>query len=147
MCTGLPCPGLLARARWVGQAPRLAVAAWGVLAATFTAAVSLLILATTDDGDGYGRALAAMLFLGFGAGFIIGPTSDAIVGSLPEDDLGVGSATNSAAVQLGSALGVAVLGSQHLPGRATVRAAACAVSGEARRISPPGPVGAVGQRH
>lgn len=75
------------------------------------AAVSLILLATTESGDGYGRVLAAMLFLGFGAGFIIGPTSDAIVGSLPEDDLGVGSATNSAAVQLGSALGVAVLGS------------------------------------
>ncbi|WP_413805563.1 DHA2 family efflux MFS transporter permease subunit [Streptomyces sp. OE57] len=75
------------------------------------AVVSLILLATTEDGDGYGRLLAAMLFLGFGAGFIIGPTSDAIVGSLPEDDLGVGSATNSAAVQLGAALGVAVLGS------------------------------------
>ncbi|GAA4909345.1 DHA2 family efflux MFS transporter permease subunit [Streptomyces coeruleoprunus] len=75
------------------------------------AVASLLLLATTSDGDGYGRVLAAMLCLGFGAGFIIGPTSDAIVGSLPEDDLGVGSATNSAAVQLGSALGVAVLGS------------------------------------
>ncbi|QIJ65449.1 DHA2 family efflux MFS transporter permease subunit [Streptomyces sp. JB150] len=75
------------------------------------AGVSLLILATTGDGDGYGRVLTAMLFLGFGAGFIIGPTSDAIVGSLPDDDLGVGSATNSAAVQLGAALGVAVLGS------------------------------------
>ncbi|MFD5141743.1 DHA2 family efflux MFS transporter permease subunit [Streptomyces sp. NPDC058401] len=84
---------------------------WLAAAGLAFAAVSLLILATTADGDGYGRALAAMLFLGFGAGFIIGPTSDAIVGSLPEDDLGVGSATNSAAVQLGSALGVAVLGS------------------------------------
>ncbi|MEV8533630.1 DHA2 family efflux MFS transporter permease subunit [Streptomyces sp. NPDC051211] len=84
---------------------------WLAAAGLAFAVVSLLILATTGDGDGYGRALAAMLFLGFGAGFIIGPTSDAIVGSLPEDDLGVGSATNSAAVQLGSALGVAVLGS------------------------------------
>ncbi|MGW9434780.1 DHA2 family efflux MFS transporter permease subunit [Streptomyces sp. NPDC055607] len=84
---------------------------WLAAAGLVFAAVSLLILATTPDDGGYGRALAAMLFLGFGAGFIIGPTSDAIVGSLPEDDLGVGSATNSASVQLGSALGVAVLGS------------------------------------
>lgn len=84
---------------------------WLAAAGLSFATVSLLLLATTGDGDGYGRVLAAMLFLGFGAGFIIGPTSDAIVGSLPEDDLGVGSATNSAAVQLGSALGVAVLGS------------------------------------
>ncbi|MFD5141724.1 M56 family metallopeptidase [Streptomyces sp. NPDC058401] len=41
VCTGLLCPGPLARARWAGQAPRLAVAAWGLLAATFTAAVAL----------------------------------------------------------------------------------------------------------
>ncbi|WP_406499481.1 DHA2 family efflux MFS transporter permease subunit [Streptomyces sp. NBC_00846] len=75
------------------------------------ATASLLILATTQDQDGYGQVLAAMLCLGVGAGFIIGPTSDAIVGSLSDDDLGVGSATNSASVQLGSALGVAVLGS------------------------------------
>ncbi|WP_203723038.1 DHA2 family efflux MFS transporter permease subunit [Streptomyces coelicoflavus] len=75
------------------------------------ATASLLILATTETQDGYGRLLTAMLCLGIGAGFIIGPTSDAIVGSLSDDDLGVGSATNSASVQLGAALGVAVLGS------------------------------------
>ncbi|MCO6006145.1 DHA2 family efflux MFS transporter permease subunit [Actinoallomurus purpureus] len=83
---------------------------------------SLAILGTTSPGDGYGRALFAMLLLGGGAGFIITATSDAIVGSLPEADLGVGSATNSAAIQLGAATGVAVMGSllsdtygRHLP--------------------------------
>ncbi|MFF4576361.1 hypothetical protein [Streptomyces sp. NPDC001410] len=53
----------------------------------------------------------AMVLLGAGAGFVITSTSDAIVGALPEEDLGVGSATNSAAIQLGAATGVAVTGS------------------------------------
>ncbi|WP_157852663.1 hypothetical protein RFN58_34635 [Streptomyces iakyrus] len=73
---------------------------------------SSAVLATTGAGDGYGRALLAMLLLGAGAGFVITSTSDAIiVGSLPGADLGVGSATNSASIQLGAAAGVAVAGS------------------------------------
>ncbi|MEU0170321.1 DHA2 family efflux MFS transporter permease subunit [Streptomyces iakyrus] len=72
---------------------------------------SSAVLATTGAEDGYGRALVAMLLLGAGAGFVITATSDAIVGSLPEAELGVGSATNSAAIQLGAASGVAVAGS------------------------------------
>ncbi|MET9515212.1 DHA2 family efflux MFS transporter permease subunit [Streptomyces sp. NPDC002994] len=69
------------------------------------------VLGTTTPTDGYARVLTAMLLLGAGAGFVITSTSDAIVGSLPEPDLGVGSATNSASIQLGSAIGVAVTGS------------------------------------
>jgi hypothetical protein len=72
---------------------------------------SAAVLATTGAGDGYGRVLVAMLLLGAGAGFVITSTSDAIVGSPPETDLGVGSATNTAALQLGAAAGVAVSGS------------------------------------
>lgn len=72
---------------------------------------SATVLGTTSPGDGYGRVLAAMLLLGSGAGFVITSTSDAIVGSLPEADLGVGSATNTASIQLGAATGVAVSGS------------------------------------
>ncbi len=85
----------------------------GVVAATGLAATTaaLAILATTSLSDGYPRALVAMLLLGVGAGFSISTTTDAIVASLPDADLGVGSATNSASVQLGGALGVAVLGS------------------------------------
>ncbi|MFJ9011681.1 MFS transporter [Streptomyces canus] len=72
---------------------------------------ALAVLGTTDAGDGYGRALMAMVLLGAGAGFVTTSTSDAIVGALPEEDLGVGSATNSASIQLGAATGVAVTGS------------------------------------
>ncbi|MFD4259789.1 DHA2 family efflux MFS transporter permease subunit [Streptomyces sp. NPDC058534] len=91
-------------------APRLGmrtVSAAGLALLSASAAV----LGTTGATEGYGRALVAMLLLGAGAGFVITATSDAIVGSLPEADLGVGSATNSAAIQLGAASGVAVMGS------------------------------------
>ncbi|GHC94403.1 MFS transporter [Streptomyces violaceochromogenes] len=91
-------------------APRLGmrtVCAGGLALLSASAAV----LATTEATDGYDLALVAMLLLGAGAGFVITATSDAIVGSLPETDLGVGSATNSAAIQLGAATGVAVMGS------------------------------------
>ncbi|GAA3824574.1 MFS transporter [Streptomyces phyllanthi] len=72
---------------------------------------ALTVFATTSPGDGYGRVLVVVVLLGSGAGFVITATSDSIVGSLPERDLGVGSATNSTAIQFGAALGVAVTGS------------------------------------
>jgi predicted MFS family arabinose efflux permease len=74
-------------------------------------AIALTVFATTTPNDGYGRVLAVIVLLGAGAGFVITATSDSIVGSLPERDLGVGSATNSTAIQFGAALGVAVTGS------------------------------------
>jgi MFS family permease len=91
-------------------APRLGLRVVSAAGLTLLCAASA-VLATTEAADGYGRALVAMVLLGAGAGFVITATSDAIVGSLPERDLGVGSATNSAAIQLGAATGVAVMGS------------------------------------
>ncbi|MGN9761944.1 MFS transporter [Streptomyces sp. SD31] len=91
-------------------APRLGMRTVDALGLALLSA-SAVVLATTEAADGYDRALVAMLLLGVGAGFVITATSDAIVGSLPEADLGVGSATNSAAIQLGAATGVAVMGS------------------------------------
>lgn len=90
--------------------PRMGMRAVSAVGLALLSASSV-VLATTEATDGYGRALVAMLLLGAGAGFVITATSDAIVGSLPENDLGVGSATNSAAIQLGAASGVAVMGS------------------------------------
>lgn len=75
------------------------------------ALAALAVLGGAGISDGYGRALMTLILLGTGAGFVIASTSDAIVGSLPDEELGVGSATNSAAIQLGAAIGVAVTGS------------------------------------
>ncbi|MFG3259827.1 DHA2 family efflux MFS transporter permease subunit [Streptomyces sp. NPDC048172] len=91
-------------------APRLGMRAVAVAGLTCLGA-ALAVLGTATAEDGYGRVLVSLLLLGTGAGFVITSTSDAIIGSLPENDLGVGAATNSASLQLGAATGVAVLGS------------------------------------
>ncbi|WP_194236388.1 DHA2 family efflux MFS transporter permease subunit [Streptomyces acidicola] len=106
MALGLLVAGPLAGALAQRLGPRYVAAAGLALVAA-----ALTVFATTGPGDGYGRVLAVIVLLGAGAGFVITVTSDSIVGSLSERDLGVGSATNSTAIQFGAALGVAVTGS------------------------------------
>ncbi len=60
---------------------------------------------------GYGSAVPYLLLLGCGAGLVIAPCTDSVMGSVSLQEAGVGSATNGAAIQTGGALGVAVLGS------------------------------------
>ncbi len=70
----------------------------------------VLISATSVSGT-YGDILPALFMLGGGVGLAFAPLTESVMGSLPVDEAGVGSATNSAALQTGGALGVAVLGS------------------------------------
>ena len=49
--------------------------------------------------------------LGIGAGLAIPSATESVMGSLPAAHTGVGSATNGAFLQIGGALGVAVIGS------------------------------------
>jgi hypothetical protein len=49
--------------------------------------------------------------MGFGMGFAMAPTTEAIMGSLPKEKAGIGSAMNDVVRELGATLGVAVLGS------------------------------------
>ena len=51
------------------------------------------------------------MFLGGGLGLIQAPATEAIMGSLPPAKAGVGSAVNDTARELGSTLGVAIVGS------------------------------------
>jgi EmrB/QacA subfamily drug resistance transporter len=60
---------------------------------------------------GYGGVVTGMVMLGIGAGLVIPPSTGAVMGSLPSAHTGVGSATNGAFMQIGGALGVAVIGS------------------------------------
>jgi EmrB/QacA subfamily drug resistance transporter len=59
----------------------------------------------------YTGALAGMILLGLGAGLVIPSATASVMGSLPREHTGVGSATNGAFLQIGGALGVAVIGS------------------------------------
>ena len=59
----------------------------------------------------YGSVLPGMLVVGVGAGLLLSTATNSLVGSVPQGDAGVGSAANGVAIQLGGALGVAVIGS------------------------------------
>jgi len=59
----------------------------------------------------YGEAVVGMTMLGVGAGLVFPAGVGAVMGSLPSEHTGVGSGTNGTSVQIGGALGVAVVGS------------------------------------
>ena len=72
-------------------------------------AVGFGVIATLTDG--YGTLLAGLVIMGMGAG-LAGPSSySALMGAIPPERAGVGSALNDTVQQVGMALGVAVIGS------------------------------------
>jgi EmrB/QacA subfamily drug resistance transporter len=90
--------------RWLGS--KVVVAAGLVIVAS-----GLWRLTTLTVSSGFAQALLGMVLLGLGAGLIIAPATASVMGSLPRERAGVGSATNSTSLQVGGALGVAVIGS------------------------------------
>lgn len=74
-------------------------------------AVGLAMLSYTTVHGTYLDSLPSLLFMGLGVGLALAPCTDSVMGTLPLRQAGVGSGTNSAAMQTGGALGVAVLGS------------------------------------
>jgi EmrB/QacA subfamily drug resistance transporter len=75
------------------------------------AAVGLVVVATVPVTNGYPRLLSGMFFLAIGMGMVMAPATESIMGSLPRNKAGVGSAMNDTTRQMGGALGVAVIGS------------------------------------
>jgi EmrB/QacA subfamily drug resistance transporter len=59
----------------------------------------------------YGEMVPGMLLIGLGAGLLLPTATNSVLGSVPSGDSGIGSATNTVALQVGGALGVAVIGS------------------------------------
>jgi len=81
-------------------------------------AVGLLVVAaglwqisTATVTTTYWGTLWGMVMLGVGAGLAIPAVTGAVMGSLPRRHTGIGSATNGAFLQIGGAVGVAVIGS------------------------------------
>ncbi len=72
--------------------------------------VGLILLSRTSIATTYFAALPALLLIGVGSGLAMPPCTESVMGSVPLSDAGVGSATNDTAMQIGGALGVAVLG-------------------------------------
>jgi EmrB/QacA subfamily drug resistance transporter len=59
----------------------------------------------------YSMIIGQMIFLGFGLGFTSAPATEAIMGVVPANKAGQGSAVNDATREVGGTLGVAVIGS------------------------------------
>jgi EmrB/QacA subfamily drug resistance transporter len=75
------------------------------------AALGLYLVSTVPVTNGYTHLVLAMCIMSAGMGFVMAPATESIMGSLPREKAGVGSAMNDTTRQVGGALGVAILGS------------------------------------
>jgi len=73
--------------------------------------VAVLLLTQVDKTSTYGDFLPTLMLLGFAVGLSVSPATDTIMGSFPENELGVGGGANDTALELGGSLGIAILGS------------------------------------
>jgi hypothetical protein len=71
----------------------------------------MLLMRRLEADFGYGDLALALVIFAAGMGLAGTPATTAIVSSLPDSKQGVGSAVNDTARELGSVLGIAVLGS------------------------------------
>jgi hypothetical protein len=63
------------------------------------------------DAAYWGPIVIGMLFLATGLGLVTSPATDAVMGELPAERAGVGSAINDVSREVGGTLGVAICGS------------------------------------
>ncbi|HEX4777467.1 MAG TPA: MFS transporter [Acidimicrobiia bacterium] len=73
--------------------------------------LGLVLMSQVTVSSGYTLLLVSMSILSTGMGFVMAPATESIMGSLPVEKAGVGSAMNDTTRQMGGALGVAVIGS------------------------------------
>jgi hypothetical protein len=75
------------------------------------AAAGFAVLALLQASSGYGQFVVGLVVMVAGASLAMTPATNAILGSLPRAKQGVASAVNDTARELGSAFGIAILGS------------------------------------
>ena len=68
------------------------------------------LLSRTSVSGTYADCFVPFLIVGVGVALALAPCTESVMGSLPKEQAGVGSATNDTAMQVGGALGVGVLG-------------------------------------
>jgi EmrB/QacA subfamily drug resistance transporter len=69
------------------------------------------LFTTIDAGTSTMRMIGTLMVVGFGFGLASQPLTDTVMAAVPIEDAGVGSAVNDVSRELGSALGVAIIGS------------------------------------
>jgi len=91
---------------------RLVGVKWTVGTALVAIAGGLWQISASSTGSTtYSEVVLGLLLIGAGAGLLLPTATNSVVGSVPQGDSGIGSATNTVALQVGGALGVAVVGS------------------------------------
>jgi DHA2 family multidrug resistance protein-like MFS transporter len=74
--------------------------------------IGLVIIGSQDaDAAYFGPIIISMLFLANGLALVTSPATDAVMGELPREKAGVGSAVNDISREVGGTLGVAIVGS------------------------------------
>jgi EmrB/QacA subfamily drug resistance transporter len=84
-----------------------AVVATGV----FLVGVSFAWVSANSAATAYGAIVGQMILAGLGMGLTTAPATEAIMGVVPKEKAGIGSAVNDATRELGATLGVAIIGS------------------------------------
>lgn len=74
-------------------------------------AAAMLIMSAVSTTSGYPLVALVLVVVGVGMSLAMAPATDSIMGSLPPEKAGVGSAVNDTTREIGGALGVAILGS------------------------------------
>ncbi|MEU3771890.1 MFS transporter [Streptomyces sp. NPDC032472] len=82
-----------------------------ILAGMLVMASSFALLTTVSADTGFTVPATALGLLGLGAGLAMPAAVGALMGTIPEEQAGVGSALNDTIQQAGTALGIAILGS------------------------------------
>jgi EmrB/QacA subfamily drug resistance transporter len=78
----------------------------------FNMSIGLLIASRMDAHSSYwGHVIIGMVLMANGLSFVTSPSTDAVMGTLPREKAGVGSAVNDISREVGGTLGVAVVGS------------------------------------
>jgi len=83
------------------------IVTWGLT----SMAIGMFVASTADATSSYLVIVVAMAFMGSGLGFVTAPATESIMGALPPERAGVGSAVNDTTRELGGTLGVAIAGS------------------------------------
>jgi EmrB/QacA subfamily drug resistance transporter len=108
----LPVAGSIAVAAVVGTKLAVRVGNKAVVASGLAMwAIALLWISTVSASTTYLEIAGQMILGGGGLGLITAPATEAILGAVPTEKAGVGSAVNDATRLFGAALGVAVIGS------------------------------------
>jgi EmrB/QacA subfamily drug resistance transporter len=77
----------------------------------FLVGVSFAWVSANSAATSYSLMFAQMVLAGLGMGFTTAPATEAIMGVVPKEKAGIGSAVNDATRELGATLGVAIIGS------------------------------------